>query len=304
MVDFSNKNIFVPIVMATISFGVVGMCWPGILEQIQYPLLAGLVLLIGLPHGATDFLLFRHLHSTKLSRKKVFWFFLFYVIAVFGYLGVWLLFPIIAMVSFLLISAYHFGQSNWQSIPVSSWLRPVLNVAFGAFTIGGAVLWHCDEGYPIVRQMIGDIPVWSDTAMANIQWLILLLNVVLIFGLGFTGQISRFLLLPEVIKLTVLSFMFYFTPLLIGFTLYFTLWHSLSSLLDQISFFRRQCPSFTLSSYYYQAAPYTLLAIFGLLGLMFGQSILFPESSFLSLFLILIACVTLPHIVLVEGRYK
>jgi hypothetical protein len=65
MVDFSNKNIFVPILMVTISFGLVGLCWPGLLQQIQYPLLAGLVLLIGLPHGATDFLLFRRLNGPK-----------------------------------------------------------------------------------------------------------------------------------------------------------------------------------------------------------------------------------------------
>lgn len=304
MVDFSNRNIFVPILMVTIFFGLVGMCWPGLLLQIQYPLLAGLVLLIGLPHGATDFLLFRRLNGPKLSRKQVFRFFLLYIIAVFGYLGVWLLFPAIALTSFLLISAYHFGQSNWQAQSLISRIRPVLNIAFGAFTIGGAVLWHWNEGYPIVRQMIGDIPVWSDTLMSNIQWLILLLNVVMLFGLRLNGQIDRSILFSEVLKLTTLSFMFYFTPLLVGFTLYFTLWHSLSSLLDQVSFFRLQWPSFTLSNYYYQAAPYTLLAVFGLFGLIFGQSVLFPQASILSLFLILIACVTLPHIVLVEERYK
>jgi Brp/Blh family beta-carotene 15,15'-monooxygenase len=304
MVDFSNKNIFVPILMVTISFGLVGLCWPDLLLQIQYPLLAGLVLLIGLPHGATDFLLFRRLNGPKLSRKQVFRFFLFYILAVFGYLAVWLFFPMIALASFLLISAYHFGQSNWQALPVPYSLRPVLNIAFGAFAIGGAVLWHWDEGCPIVRQMIGDFPVWSNTLMANIQWLILLLNVVMLFGLRLNGHIDRSILFSEVLKLTTLSFMFYFTPLLVGFTLYFTLWHSLSSLLDQVAFFRHQWPSFTLSNYYCQAAPYTLLAVFGLIGLVFGQSILFPQASILSLFLILIACVTLPHIVLVEERYK
>jgi Brp/Blh family beta-carotene 15,15'-monooxygenase len=304
MVDFSNKNIFLPILMVTIFFGLVGLFWPELLHKIQYPLLAGLVLLIGLPHGATDFLLFRRLNGPKLSRKQVLRFFLFYILAVFGYLGVWLVLPGIALSSFLLISAYHFGQSNWQAQSLTSRIRPVLNIAFGAFTIGGAVLWHWNEGYPIVRQMIGDIPVWSDTLMSNIQWLILLLNVVMLLGLRLNGQIDRSILFSEGLKLSTLSFMFYFTPLMVGFTLYFTLWHSLSSLLDQVSFFRLQWPSFTLSNYYCQAAPYTLLAVFGLLGLVFGQSILFPQASILSLFLILIACVTLPHIVLVEERYK
>jgi len=280
------------------------MCWPEILQKIQYLLLGVLVLLIGLPHGATDFLLFRRLHGPVLGREKVFKFFFFYLVTVLGYLAVWFLFPIVAMAIFLIISAYHFGQSNWQSLPVTSWIRPVLNVAFGAFTIGGAVLWHWNEGQSIVQQMIGDLPAWSDSTMAKIQWLILLFNVAILFGIRLAGQIDSSLLLREVVKIGVLSFMFYYTPLLVGFTLYFTLWHSLSSLLDQVLFFRHQWPSFTLTNYYYQAAPYTLLAIFGLLGLLFGQSFLFPEASFLSLFLILIACMTLPHIILVEERYK
>jgi len=304
MVNFQNINIYVPTVMVTLAFGVVGMCWPEVLQKIQYPLLGVLVLLIGLPHGATDFLLFRRLHGPVLDRKKVFKFFFFYLVAVLGYLAIWLLLPVVAMVTFLVISAYHFGQSNWQALPVSAITRPVLNVAFGAFTIGGAVLWHWDEGQSIVRQMIGDLPVWSDSTMANIQWFILLFNVAILFGIRLASQIEPSLLLRELVKLCVLSFMFYFTPLLVGFTLYFTLWHSLSSLLDQVSFFRHQWPSFTLKSYYYQAAPYTLLAIFGLLGLIFGQSYMFPGASFLSLFLILIACMTLPHIILVEERYK
>jgi Brp/Blh family beta-carotene 15,15'-monooxygenase len=304
MVDFTNKNVFWPILMTTIAFGLVGMYWPDILHQIQYPLLAGLVLLIGLPHGATDFLLFRRLNGPKLSKKQVFRFFLFYILGVFGYLGIWLFFPTFALASFLLISAYHFGQSNWQALPVASRLRPLLNIAFGAFAIGGGVLWHWDQSFPIVQQMIGDLPVWSDALLSKVQWLMVLFNVVMLIGLRLSGQIDHSNLFSEGLKLASLSFMFYFTPLLVGFTLYFTLWHSLSSLLDQISFFRHQWPSFTLSNYYFQAAPYTLLAIIGLFGLSFGQSILFPQASLISLFLILIACVTLPHIVLVEKRYQ
>lgn len=304
MIYFQNINIYIPTVMVTLAFGVFGMCWPEVLQKIQYPMSGVLVLLIGLPHGATDFLLFRRLYGPELGQKKVLKFFFFYLFAVLGYLVVWLVFPVVAMVTFLVISAYHFGQSNWQFIPVAASIRPVLNVSFGAFTIGGAVLWHWDEGQNIVQQMIGYLPAWSDSTMANIQWFILLFNVVILFGTRLLGQIDPSLLFREVVKLCVLSFMFYFTPLLVAFTLYFTLWHSLSSLLDQILFFRHQWPSFTLANYYYQAAPYTLLAIFGLPGLMFGQSFMFPGASFLSLFLILIACITLPHIILVEERYK
>lgn len=304
MYYFNKTNIYKIILLITLIFGVFGMYWPYFLQKIQYPLSGILVVLIGLPHGATDFLLFRRLYGPELSRKKVFKFFLFYLVAIFGYLSLWLLFPTVAMITFLVISAYHFGQSNCQTLPFSSNIRPLINVSFGAFTIGGSVLWHWDEAQNIVQQMIGSLPACSDPTMANIQWFILLFNVVIFFVTRIIGQIDTTMLIHELVKLCVLSFMFYFTPLLVGFSLYFVLWHSLSSLFDQILFFRNKWPSFTLTNYYYQAAPYTLLAILGLLGLMFGQSVIFPNTSFISLFLILIACVTLPHIILVEERYK
>jgi len=304
MIYFHNINIYVPVVLVTLAFGLFGMCWPELLQQIQYPLAGVLVLLIGLPHGATDFLLFRRLYGPELSRKQVVKFFLFYVAAVLGYLLVWLWMPVVAMVIFLLISAYHFGQSNWQTTTVAPGIRPVLNISFGAFIIGGAVLWHWDEGQPIVQQMMGYLPAWSNAFMANIQWFILLFHVLLLLGTRLVGQIDTAVLRRELLKISVLSFMLYFTPLLVGFTLYFTLWHSLSALLDQLLFFRHQWPSFTLTHYYYQAAPYTILATVGMPALMLGQSFMFPEASFLSLFLILIACITLPHIILVEERYK
>lgn len=108
----------------------------------------------------------------------------------------------------------------------------------------------------------------------------------------------------EFIKMCVLSFMMFYTPLLVGFTIYFTLWHSLGSLLSQMAFFRIKWPSFTLYEYYRQATPYTVLAVIGLLGMFMGQPFLFPNISLISIFLVFISCVTLPHIFLTEESYK
>ena len=304
MFDIRNKNIYVPIVWITFAFGIMGWFWPEFLQKNQYILLIALVLLIGLPHGATDFLLFRRLRGPGLSRRQIIRFFLFYLGCVLGFLGCWMFFPLVALLLFLVISCYHFGQSNWQYAQLQGWISFILNLAWGAFALGGALLWHWNESSVIIGQLIGHVPSWSNAAMANVPWLILLLNIVLLLGLWVARLIHKQQVLREMTNFMVLSFMLWFTPLLVGFTLYFTLWHSLGSLLDQITFFRRQWPTFSLLHYYRQAAPYTLLAVTGLLALILGQSYLFSNVSLISLFFILISCITLPHILLVEESYS
>jgi Brp/Blh family beta-carotene 15,15'-monooxygenase len=203
-----------------------------------------------------------------------------------------------------LISVYHFGQSNWEEFKAPFWVKTMVNVVWGAFVLGGSVLWHWDESSLIIAQLVPSLPAWSVQTMFNIQILLLGINVFIIGGLRLMGYINQERLLLESFKLAILGFMLYFTPLLVGFTIYFTLWHSLGSLLSQVAFFRKQWPSFTILQYYRQATPFTLLALLGLFGMVLSQPYLFPNISLLSVFMVFTSCITLPHIFLIEESYK
>ncbi|MEI6411644.1 MAG: Brp/Blh family beta-carotene 15,15'-dioxygenase [Bacteroidota bacterium] len=274
------------------------------MQRVQYPLLAILVLCIGLPHGATDFLLFRHIRGLHLTTPEIVRFFTIYLVVVFSYLLGWVWLPAPALVFFLLISTYHFGQSNLEYIQLPRWLEYFSFLLWGAFVLGGALLWHWEESSVIIDQIVGFKIGWSALLMHNIQWFLLIINVLWFGFLNIGGYLNRSNLYAEWIKLGVLSFMFFHTPLFVGFTLYFTLWHSLGSLLGQLDFFRRKLPTFTVVQYYQQAAPYTLLAVLGLMGLIWAQSFILADVSLVSLFFILIACVSLPHIILIEASLK
>ncbi len=304
MVDLQNHRLYGLVVALSLAFGICGWVCFSFLESVQYPLMIVLVLLIGMPHGATDFLLFRRLQDLKLSRKQVFRFFTFYLAAVFGYLLGWLLIPVSALALFLAISAYHFGQSNWYYLNLPRWIATIVYLAWGFFVLGGAILWNWEDSSKVVGQLIGYAPTWSSSTMGMVQWLLLIFNIFLLLCLRFTRQVNNQQMCREIGSLGVLSFLLFYTPLLVGFTIYFTLWHSLSSLLNQITFFRSRWPSFTLITYYRQAIPYTLFAIIGLFGLFILQSMLFSNISLVSTFFMLIACVTLPHIILIEESFK
>jgi Brp/Blh family beta-carotene 15,15'-monooxygenase len=304
MPNLDHKYVVLPVLGATLTFGALGWLFPVFLHQIQYYLLGILVLVIGLPHGATDFLLFQRLQGTRLSTPQLIRFFLAYLLVVGAYFCAWLLWPLPSLLLFLLVSTYHFGQSNWEKFVGPSWVKYLMYIAWGGFALGGAVLWHWDESSVIISQLVSDVPKWPSRTMLMVQWGILCFNILLIIGLRLFGYIDRFRMVFEAIKLAVLSFMFFYTPLLVGFTIYFTLWHSLGSLLSQVAFFRLKWPTFTLYEYYRQASHYTLLAVLGLLVMILGQPYLFPDISLFSIFLVFISCITLPHIFLIEESYK
>ncbi len=305
MIDISNNKLYVPIIAITLAFGILGWWQFDVLRLIEYPLLVTLVLLVGLPHGATDFLLFQRIIGVQLTRNQVFRFFIYYLGAVLGYFLVWLFFPVFALILFLGFSAYHFGQSNWHYLKAPRWLSSIVYMVWGAFALGGAILWHWEESSIFIQQLIGSgMPAWSAAAMGMIQWGLLLVTFLLTISLRLLSSISHHNLVREVLNLGVLAFMLYFTPLLVGFTLYFTLWHSLESMLNQVKFFKGKWPTFTLVQYYRQATPYTVLAVLGLIGLIGCHSLLFTNVSLISIFLIFISCVTLPHLFLIEESFK
>jgi len=304
MSDNTSIKIVLPVVAISLTFALMGLSFPDYLLYIQYPLLGILVMAIGLPHGATDYLLFRRMNKTKLTNKQILNFFTIYLSAVFGFLGLWMVFPTLSFIIFILISSYHFGQSNWENVSLPKSVTYLLNLLWGLFAVGGAVLWHWEESKTIISQVIGNLPDYTQSTMNYIQFWIICINIGLIIFLKFSDFISFNRLWKEIGKIVILSFMFFFTPMLVGFTLYFTLWHSLGSLLNQLAFYKKIWPGFTLKDYYRQAAPYTILALIGFIIMVSGHSYMLPGVSIISTFLVFIACVTLPHIFVVHESYQ
>jgi len=76
--------------------------------QISFLILV--LILFGVPHGALDLYIDQHLHKSD-SNQKIF--LLKYIGNIVAYALVWYFFPIAALVIFILITAYHFGEIDW-----------------------------------------------------------------------------------------------------------------------------------------------------------------------------------------------
>ena len=72
-----------------------------------------LILSIGVIHGANDLLIIKK-YTRKNSLKSQISYFLYYLGLVFLGFAFFYLFPSIALLSFVLVSIYHFGEQHWE----------------------------------------------------------------------------------------------------------------------------------------------------------------------------------------------
>jgi Brp/Blh family beta-carotene 15,15'-monooxygenase len=259
-----------------------------------------LILLLGVPHGATDHILFRHIKKDYdkgwLSRFFVRYFLLMGLFSL-----TWWVLPGLALLIFLAISAYHFGQSQWHLINADTFSKKLIYLSSGLFVLAAPLLWNYTETAPIVEQLVGQEIVLSTEYQNFIPALLLGFVIIQILVLFFRSKISRQKMAKECGVLLLLTGLFFFTPLLIGFSIYFVFWHSIDSIKDQIACLRAANPDYTLNNYLGQVVPFTLVA-FGGMGLFAWLSpAALMTDAWLGQMFILISIVTLPHSILMDA---
>ncbi len=109
--------------------------------------LALLLLVLGIPHGAADHLIFRARHPERQWRGQRWKFLGFYSLLVVLYGVLWHAFPAVAFLVFLGVSVYHFGQSYGEGGMASQ-------LAWGSFVLLFPVMLHYPEAAPIIERMV------------------------------------------------------------------------------------------------------------------------------------------------------
>ncbi len=296
--SLSNHKIWVSCL--TIALVLLAFLMPTMIGTYGGYLAMTLILLLGVPHGATDHILFRHVKKDYdkgwLSRFFVRYFLLMGLLAL-----TWWILPSLALLVFLAISAYHFGQSQWHHLKTSKSVKNALYISWGAFVLAAPLLWNYTETAPIVEHLIGVEILLSIDYQFFIPLFLIVVIVLQTLLLYTKNIISRRRLIEEWSILLLFSCLFYSTSLLLGFAVYFVFWHSLDSVNDQINQLRKINPDYTLKNYLWQVAPFTLIA-FGSIGLFAWYSpAALMTDVWVSQFFILISIVTLPHSLLMDS---
>jgi len=244
---------------------------------VALPLFLGGLILVGIPHGAVDHLIDTGTWDSKKAPVFVLKYLLFTAI-----MGVfWYLFPAFALVTFLVYSAWHFGQADgkqWE-------LPPYLSLLWGASVLYTILGTHPAETNNILNAM-GQLELHLPYAIWTLlPWLLLALYnkqgswIITIIWLLLSSQL----------------------PLLFAFGLYFIGQHSLNGWFHLKGHLKMSHQKIWLNALPFHAAAWLMLALF---FLFWPTNAPDQEMSRWGIFFIFIACISLPHVVAMQTVYS
>jgi len=118
------------------------------------------------------------------------------------------------------------------------------------------------------------------------------------------NQIKIERLLSEFFLLFLIHLTFFLFPFIIGFTLYFVVLHSLKVMQDEIEFFKKDNPKFSILDFLKLLAPYSILSIFFTTILLLLSYYSYIPYSIPFLSIIIISVITLPHAIVMNIFYN
>jgi Brp/Blh family beta-carotene 15,15'-monooxygenase len=265
---------------------------PNLPQELQFGIFALILLLVGIPHGGIDHLI----HNPEIRPKGLVHFILRYLLLMAGYGLLWWLLPIAALIAFLAMSAYHFGQSHFLEQGKLENREGFLYLLKGAFFL--VVILFGD--WKMTQEILSSIL----TLQLSEEIRLSILGVLLVCSLIIQGFSSKPFGLGDGLDYLILAPILYFSPLLISFSIYFGFWHSLPSMLAEYAYLR-QIPAFNSPlKFGKQLLPFSGISLVGIVVILFaGLEFLDPNQLYL-LFFVMISLISLPHILYMDTFLK
>ena len=253
-----------------------------------------LVSVIGLPHGAFDSAIATHLGyiGRPLTLMR---FLLLYTFLTASIVALWLLFPIVSLIVFLLISTIHFGLGDARA--ERGWFKWVQVITHGLTVVVGISQLHKSEVDKIFGYIIGHdaAMVWVAIDMMSI---ILVVSFVIYAWQSFWDTRWRY----GFFELILLLLLFAILPPLVSFALYFCCVHSLRHFL---TLWRSLSSMYQFNDVYFHAISYTIASwIIGGIAFWWCAELMSGEIALLRVVFIGLAALTVPHMILVDGFFR
>ncbi|MCH8549077.1 MAG: Brp/Blh family beta-carotene 15,15'-dioxygenase [Balneolaceae bacterium] len=300
-----SKKLNLTLFLVSTLFIATGLLAPGFNEALALWIVVASVFLIGIPHGAIDHIMASEIFGLNRTLKDHLLFYASYLLIMLLVAALWVFIPIAGMALFLIISVYHFGQADMEDFMKPYPLSWVWHLNRGVFIIGLIIFSDTSVTYPIMAEAMqidtASFSAWMPDSAISI---IVLIGTYL--SLSILAEIMGLLKrsIAHFADSLLLIALLLITGPLIGFALYFALWHSAGHIREMREFFEQKKKSLSLGEFYLKALPFTLVSLFGL-ALLIGINQAFGfEEQFLSLMFILISVLTLPHMFIVDRMYR
>lgn len=260
-----------------------------------------LIFTFGILHGANDLMLIK---TIKNDKQKKSWqqVLLTYVVVVLLGIALFYLIPQLALLLFILVSAYHFGEQEWQqtTLPGSKWFITTFQSIYGLLILSLLFVFHQKQ----VQQIVLNI---CQLQVPN-EYFNLLLGIVIGLFLSFCIVIywqDKFQIqniLKECFYIVLYAIIFKSSSLIWGFAIYFVIWHSIPSIKDQIRFLNGTYTTSHFINYCKNAFLYWFVSILGIAVIYYFFST--DEQLFNALFFSFLAAITFPHAAVIRKMFQ
>jgi lycopene beta-cyclase len=291
VVYLKGKNMlrYLIAILTVVTFLFIHHFQPQLGEYYSYLILVLGLFIIGIPHGALDHLLL------KTKSESIFRFVGQYLFIIALYLICWKLNSLLSLLVFLLFSSFHFGESEWEEPGLKKTNKNSKTLSFltGANLLICIIFTHVNESITILNELFLFPAIFTN----KLVYLSPYISIV-----GFLFFAYRIILKKET-SLTGLAFLLLLgtqVPLALAFGLYFIFQHSFNAWEHMKSGL-----GLSSSSMFKKALPFTIGAfvLFAFILQMNKMSFLNEQVLFANFFVFL-ACISLPHIVLMHYFYK
>jgi Brp/Blh family beta-carotene 15,15'-monooxygenase len=260
-----------------------------------------LILSIGISHGALDNQKGKRL-SQLYNIKRSYFFYLIYSLIAIGIIILWLFFPTVSLILFLVVASYHFGKEDTEFlINNKNVLNLILYFLKGTLIIVAPLMFHFVETINIFKLLL----IQSEKFYLFLNFIednnILLFTV----SVSLLSNIYYFLKDFKIINILIFFDFFsiivlnYFLTPLIAFTVYFCFLHSFRHSISLITKLNKNSLKSGAITFIKKAMPITVLtAILYVISLYFLTNYYQLNDAIIKVIFIGLASLTFPHILL------
>jgi Brp/Blh family beta-carotene 15,15'-monooxygenase len=269
-------------------------------NKIQIILGFSLIFTFGILHGANDLLLI----EKNKDKKKTYNFIKSltnYVLVIILCSLLFYFIPWFTLILFVLVSAFHFGEQQWKELinNYPKWIVHSISFTYGLFIFMLLFIFHASE----VEKIIFEISKFQiSPTLIPVLFNIIGFSFLIAVGYSYIKfENLRTKILTELFYLVVFTVIFKASSLIWGFALYFILWHSIPSIIEQMNFLYGNFSIQNFISYCKSALIYWALSIIGILSLYY---IFKDQQLFNAIFFSFLAAITFPHVIVITKIFN
>lgn len=280
---------------------------PEVLSHAELWILGFSIVMVGIPHGALDHLIAANVYEQGNSLKDHLLFYGWYLILMVLIASLWFIYPTAGLILFLVISILHFGQADIegfyhadQSVESRTLLLNSASVSRGLLIIGLILTAYPDQVIPILSAALGEeawFLNWLNASYSSLNEWILIQFVMVVLLVLWKGNLSTQMKIRFTVDSLLIVALFSLVSPLLGFAIYFALWHSIGHIGEITHYFKEMNEPLSLTGFYLKALPFSIVSFVGLGILLWITQSFSLENQIISLTFVLISVLTLPHMV-------